>query len=163
MLFVSIHSCHHRHSSVKPLDQFHSVCVCLLLLSMGSGQSKDKLHCNRYLDKNGPPPLEQQGTSQTYTPNAQCLSSLPSSLLLVAAVLVEVVDVSAYFWIIWIKMVCFMCSEGRGEWGTQSNKCPAPWTDDLGGSPQRPAWIPSWQHPADDLHFPGWRTDSKLG
>ncbi|XP_034415517.1 E3 ubiquitin-protein ligase DTX3L isoform X2 [Cyclopterus lumpus] len=27
---------------------------------MGSGQSSDKLHCNRYLDGQGPPPLVQQ-------------------------------------------------------------------------------------------------------
>ncbi|XP_068438475.1 E3 ubiquitin-protein ligase DTX3L1 [Clinocottus analis] len=27
---------------------------------MGSGQSSDKLHCNRFLDGNGPPPLVQQ-------------------------------------------------------------------------------------------------------
>ncbi|XP_026217056.1 E3 ubiquitin-protein ligase DTX3L [Anabas testudineus] len=42
---------------------------------MGSGQSKDKLHCNRYLDNKGPPSLEQQvedGVNGTYrTPNVQ--------------------------------------------------------------------------------------------
>lgn len=76
---------------------------------MGSGQSKDKLHCNRYLDKNGPPSLEQQGTSQTYTPNSQCLSSLPSSLLLLGAVVVLVVVVSVD-WIIGLKLVCFTSS-----------------------------------------------------
>ncbi|KAK2859315.1 hypothetical protein Q5P01_003935 [Channa striata] len=31
---------------------------------MGSGQSKNKLHCNRYLDKQGPPPLEQQAREE---------------------------------------------------------------------------------------------------
>ncbi|XP_040022586.2 E3 ubiquitin-protein ligase DTX3L1 isoform X2 [Gasterosteus aculeatus] len=29
---------------------------------MGSGQSSDKLHCNRYLDGKGPRPLSQQAT-----------------------------------------------------------------------------------------------------
>ncbi|KAM8822978.1 E3 ubiquitin-protein ligase DTX3L1 isoform 4-T6 [Spinachia spinachia] len=29
---------------------------------MGSGQSTDKLHCNRYLDGKGPPPLSRQAT-----------------------------------------------------------------------------------------------------
>ncbi|KAL6098181.1 E3 ubiquitin-protein ligase DTX3L1 [Pungitius pungitius] len=29
---------------------------------MGSGQSSDKLHCNRYLDGKGPPPLFQQAS-----------------------------------------------------------------------------------------------------
>lgn len=53
---------------VKPVDLFLSLCVSLLLLSMGSGQSKEKLHCNRYLDNKGPPSLEVQGLSQTYTP-----------------------------------------------------------------------------------------------
>lgn len=43
------------------------LCVfCLLLLSMGSSQSSEKLHCNRYLDGQGPPSLVQQGTSHTH-------------------------------------------------------------------------------------------------
>lgn len=40
--------------------------MCPQLLKMGSSQSSDKLHCNRYLSGQGPPSLQQQGGPQTH-------------------------------------------------------------------------------------------------
>ncbi|KAG7219559.1 hypothetical protein INR49_018986 [Caranx melampygus] len=38
--------------------------MCRQLLKMGSSQSSDKLHCNRYLTGQGPPSLQQQASEQ---------------------------------------------------------------------------------------------------
>ncbi|XP_070784365.1 E3 ubiquitin-protein ligase DTX3L1 [Enoplosus armatus] len=38
--------------------------LCLLHPSMGSSQSSDKFHCNRYLNGQGPPSLVQQATGE---------------------------------------------------------------------------------------------------
>lgn len=56
------------------VDILSSQSVSLSVLpSMGSGQSSDKFHCNRYLNGQGPPSLVQQGPSCTYTPTPLCI------------------------------------------------------------------------------------------